>query len=71
MERLPDASRVRTLHELKSLSADSMAVDLEESSTMEVDDENGRPKTRFFNPSLKKEKFLAFCSQLYTVIMYN
>lgn len=46
MERLPEASRVGTLQELKSSSADAMAVDLEELSTMEVDDENGRPKSQ-------------------------
>ncbi|WRX33228.1 MIF4G-like [Theobroma cacao] len=44
VERLPDASRAGTLQALKSIHGDSMAVDLEESSTMEVDDENGRPK---------------------------
>lgn len=49
MERLPEASRVGTLQELKSSSADAMAVDLEEPSTMEVDNENERPKKRFFN----------------------
>ncbi|XP_022728995.1 nuclear cap-binding protein subunit 1 isoform X4 [Durio zibethinus] len=44
MERLPDASRAGTLQELKTNHGDSMALDLEESSAMEVDDENGRPK---------------------------
>lgn len=44
MERLPDASKVVTLQGLKSIHADSMSVDLEESSAMEVDDENGRSK---------------------------
>ncbi|KAF3454275.1 hypothetical protein FNV43_RR04722 [Rhamnella rubrinervis] len=45
MERLPDASRAGTFQELKSIySADSMAVDVEESTEMEVDNENGRPK---------------------------
>ncbi|OMO54435.1 MIF4G-like, type 3 [Corchorus olitorius] len=43
-ERLPDASRAGTLQALKSINGDSVAVDLEESSAMEVDDENGRPK---------------------------
>lgn len=42
MERLPEASIAGTLRELKSIQADSMAVDLEESSTMEVDNENER-----------------------------
>ncbi|KAF5447723.1 hypothetical protein F2P56_033252 [Juglans regia] len=41
-ERLPDASRAGTLSELKSVRADSMSVDLEESSAMEVDNENER-----------------------------
>ncbi|TYJ02749.1 hypothetical protein E1A91_A13G250700v1 [Gossypium mustelinum] len=44
MERLPDASRDGTLQSLKSVNGDSMAVDIEEPSTMEVDDENERPK---------------------------
>lgn len=44
MERLPDASKVVTLQGLKSIHVDSMSVDLEESSAMEVDDENGRSK---------------------------
>lgn len=64
MERLPEASRVGTLQELKSSSADAMAVDLEELSTMEVDDENGRPKR--FTPSLgklfKKKKIAITCN---------
>ncbi|KAG7950817.1 hypothetical protein I3843_13G135700 [Carya illinoinensis] len=41
-ERLPDASRAGTLWELKSVRADSMSVDLEEPSAMEVDNENER-----------------------------
>ncbi|KAH9790037.1 nuclear cap-binding protein subunit 1 [Citrus sinensis] len=44
MERLPDASRAGTLQDLKSTHADAMAVDLEEPSAMELDNENGRPK---------------------------
>ncbi|XP_021278870.1 nuclear cap-binding protein subunit 1 isoform X1 [Herrania umbratica] len=51
VERLPDASRAGTLQALKSIHGDSMAVDLEESSTMEVDDENGRPKKSQLNGS--------------------
>ncbi|CAK7331146.1 unnamed protein product [Dovyalis caffra] len=43
MERLPDPSKARSLPELKSIQADEMAVDLEESSVMEVDNESGRP----------------------------
>lgn len=46
MERLPDPSTAGTLKALKSIQADSMAVDLEESSAMEVDNENGMPKKR-------------------------
>ncbi|KAJ9139749.1 hypothetical protein P3X46_030453 [Hevea brasiliensis] len=44
MERLPDASKAQTLGALKSIQADEMIVDLDESSEMEVDNENGRPK---------------------------
>ncbi|KAE8677217.1 Nuclear cap-binding protein subunit 1 [Hibiscus syriacus] len=40
-KRLPDASGDATLQSLKSIHGDSMAVDLEELPTMEVDDENG------------------------------
>lgn len=59
MERLPDASRAGTFQELRSIySADSMAVDIEESSEMEVDNENGRPKKRFCSPFHWKEKVL-------------
>ncbi|KAK9273716.1 hypothetical protein L1049_018526 [Liquidambar formosana] len=42
MERLPDASRAETLRGLKSIQAEAMAIDLDESSAMEVEDENGR-----------------------------
>ncbi|KAK4607352.1 hypothetical protein RGQ29_001259 [Quercus rubra] len=45
-ERLPDPSRAGTLRELKSTHADSMAVDLEESAAMEVDNENSRQKSQ-------------------------
>ncbi|KAF3454007.1 hypothetical protein FNV43_RR04450 [Rhamnella rubrinervis] len=59
MERLPDASRAGAFQELKSIySADSMAVDVEESTEMEVDNENGRPKKRFCSPFHWKEKVL-------------
>ncbi|XP_060966908.1 nuclear cap-binding protein subunit 1 isoform X2 [Cannabis sativa] len=57
MERLPDASIVRTLQELKSVPADSMAVDLEEPATMEVDDETGRPKTSQLNGVTKSNVY--------------
>ncbi|KAL5764671.1 hypothetical protein ACOSQ2_017265 [Xanthoceras sorbifolium] len=46
MERLPDASRAGTLHGLKSIHVDEMTIDLEESSAMELDDENGKPKNQ-------------------------
>ncbi|XP_050368577.1 nuclear cap-binding protein subunit 1 [Argentina anserina] len=46
MERLPEASKVATLQGLKSIYADSLSVDLEESSAMEVDDENGKSKSQ-------------------------
>ncbi|KAM7273140.1 hypothetical protein ACFE04_027804 [Oxalis oulophora] len=42
MERLPEATKAGTLHELKSINAESMAVDIEEESAMEVDNENGK-----------------------------
>ncbi|BFG30066.1 hypothetical protein CerSpe_163400 [Prunus speciosa] len=48
-ERLPSASKCVTLQGLKSIHADSMAIDVEESSAMEVDDENGRPKKSQLN----------------------
>ncbi|TXG72947.1 hypothetical protein EZV62_001526 [Acer yangbiense] len=44
MEHLPDASRAGTLRGLKSIHVDEMTIDLEESSAMELDDENGKPK---------------------------
>lgn len=52
MERLPDASRAGTLQALKAIHDDTMAVVLEESSAMEVDDENGKPKKRSQLPYL-------------------
>jgi nuclear cap-binding protein subunit 1 len=55
MERLPEASIAGTLRELKSIQVDSMAVDLEESSTMEVDNENERQQKRFSPPPPQKE----------------
>jgi nuclear cap-binding protein subunit 1 len=55
MERLPEASIAGTLRELKSIQVDSMAVDLEESSTMEVDNENERQQKRFSPPPHKKK----------------
>ncbi|KAJ7959687.1 nuclear cap-binding protein subunit 1 [Quillaja saponaria] len=49
MERLPEASIARTLGALKSAHTDVMAVDFAESSRMELDDENGRPKNSQVN----------------------
>lgn len=46
-ERLPDVTRAGTLQELKSIYADTINVDLEQPSEMDVDDESGRPKNRF------------------------
>ncbi|CAI0450224.1 unnamed protein product [Linum tenue] len=43
-ERLPDASKAQTLRDLKSTQGDEMAVDTDQPSTMEVDDENGGAK---------------------------
>ncbi|CAI0546743.1 unnamed protein product [Linum tenue] len=43
-ERLPDASKAQTLRDLKSTRGDEMAVDTDQPSTMEVDDENGGTK---------------------------
>ncbi|KAM1149656.1 hypothetical protein ACFX2B_029915 [Malus domestica] len=43
-ERLPEASKCVTLQGLKGIHADSMPIDLEESSAMDVDNENGIPK---------------------------
>ncbi|KAL5565830.1 hypothetical protein UlMin_028994 [Ulmus minor] len=45
IEHLPDSSSVETMQKLKSSSAVAMSLDLEEPSTMEVDDENERPNT--------------------------
>ncbi|KAG8653038.1 hypothetical protein MANES_06G161000v8 [Manihot esculenta] len=44
MERLPEASKAQTLQALKSIQADEMVVDLDESSEMEVDNEKERSK---------------------------
>lgn len=46
-ECLPDVTRAGTLQELKSIYADTINVDLEQPSEMDVDDESGRPKNRF------------------------
>ncbi|KAF6142696.1 hypothetical protein GIB67_015182 [Kingdonia uniflora] len=46
MERLPSASSDATLHDLRSGQIDAMNVDSEESSAMEIDRDNGRPKKR-------------------------
>ncbi|XP_037491219.1 nuclear cap-binding protein subunit 1 [Jatropha curcas] len=44
MERLPDPSKAPALRALKSGQVDQMAVDIDETSEMELDNENGRPK---------------------------
>lgn len=62
MERLPDASRAGTLQDLKSTHADAMAVDLEEPSAMELDNENGRPKKRFPSPPTSQIASLSACN---------
>lgn len=46
-DRLPKGSGARTLHEWKSAQVEEMVVDLEEPSTMEVDNENQIPQNRF------------------------
>jgi len=45
--RLPKGSGARTLREWKSTQVEEMAVDPEESSTMELDNENQIPQNRF------------------------
>lgn len=62
MERLPDASRAGTLQDLKSTHADAMAVDLEEPSAMELDNEDGRPKKRFPSPPTSQIASLSACN---------
>ena len=70
MERLPDASRAGSLQALKSIHGDSIAVDLEKSSAMEVDDENGRPKKRSQLPNLSLAPclYLSFCAHCHLMI---
>ncbi|KAK7336150.1 hypothetical protein VNO77_16683 [Canavalia gladiata] len=51
MERLPEG--VRTLNELKSAQVDVMAVDPEEPSSMELDNENQRPQNSQSNGEKK------------------
>jgi len=46
-DRLPKGSGARTLREWKSTQVEEMAVDPEESSTMELDNENQIPQNRF------------------------
>ncbi|CAL1378985.1 unnamed protein product [Linum trigynum] len=45
-ERLLDASKAQTLRDFKCTQGDEMAVDTDQPSTMEVDDENGGAKKR-------------------------
>ena len=47
MERIPEGPGTRTLFELKSANVDAMAVDPEEPSAMELDNENRRAQNRF------------------------
>ncbi|XP_061349949.1 nuclear cap-binding protein subunit 1 [Gastrolobium bilobum] len=52
-ERLPEGSGTRTLRELKSAQVDAMAVDTEELSSMELDNENQRPQNSQSNGGKK------------------
>lgn len=49
MERLPPMSADGKLSELRTANVDSIAVDSEEPSTMEVDRDNGKTDTRQVN----------------------
>ncbi|KAI4368632.1 hypothetical protein MLD38_017168 [Melastoma candidum] len=48
-DKLPEPSKAQTLRDLKSNHADEMAVDAEEPSSMEMDDQDGGPKKRLSN----------------------
>ncbi|MED6105957.1 Nucleic acid dioxygenase ALKBH1 [Stylosanthes scabra] len=56
-ERLPEGSNARTLHELKSTEVDVMAVDPQEPSTMEVDNENQKPPNSQSNGGKKSNAY--------------
>lgn len=48
-ERLPVASSVQTVQDLKSINpADANAMDIEEPSAMDMDNEDSRPEKRYF-----------------------
>ncbi|XP_073222276.1 nuclear cap-binding protein subunit 1 [Cicer arietinum] len=56
-ERLPKGSGTRTLRELKSTQVEEMAVDLEEPSTMELDNENEIPQNSQSNGGKKSVSY--------------
>lgn len=68
MERLPDALRAQTLRQLKSIQADEMAVDLDESSAMEVDNENARLKKRLLPPLFVSVTFFLSPNFLFMIL---
>ena len=53
VERLPEGSKARSLHELKAAEVDVMAVDPQEPSTMELDNENQQPQNSQSNGGKK------------------
>ncbi|XP_028761163.1 nuclear cap-binding protein subunit 1 [Neltuma alba] len=57
MERLPEASAARTLNELKSMHVDEMAVDPEEKSAMDLDNENQAHQTSQSNGGRTKNAY--------------
>lgn len=68
---MPDTSSAGTLRELKSVPADAMAVDAEESSAMDLDDENGRPKNRFLlgTTIFFSFTFLILCNDIHVILI--
>lgn len=56
-ERLPKGSGAKSLHELKSAQVDEMAVDSEEPSTMELDNENQIPQNSLSNGGKKSSAY--------------
>ncbi|XP_057437590.1 nuclear cap-binding protein subunit 1 [Lotus japonicus] len=56
-ERLPKGSEARTLRELKSVQVDEMAVDPEEPSSMELDNENQKPEDSQSNGGKKSNAY--------------
>jgi hypothetical protein len=57
-DRLPKGSGARTLREWKSAQVEDMAVDSEEPSTMELDNENQIPQNRFRGLSLSYQGYI-------------